>query len=32
VRGFQGDGKFKNKDRVIATLKHFAAHASRNPA
>jgi beta-glucosidase len=26
VRGFQGDGKFKNKDRVIATLKHFAAH------
>jgi len=26
VRGFQGDAKFKNKDRVIATLKHFAAH------
>ncbi len=26
VRGFQGDGQFKNKDRVIATLKHFAAH------
>ncbi|HEY1789338.1 MAG TPA: glycoside hydrolase family 3 N-terminal domain-containing protein [Verrucomicrobiae bacterium] len=26
VRGFQGDGRFKNKDRVIATLKHFAAH------
>ncbi len=26
VRGFQGDGKFNNKDRVIATLKHFAAH------
>ncbi|HZI33476.1 MAG TPA: glycoside hydrolase family 3 N-terminal domain-containing protein, partial [Candidatus Binatia bacterium] len=26
VRGFQGDGKFQNKDRVIATLKHFAAH------
>ncbi len=26
VRGFQGDGKFKNKNRVIATLKHFAAH------
>jgi beta-glucosidase len=26
VKGFQGDGKFKNKDRVVATLKHFAAH------
>lgn len=26
VRGFQGDGTFKSKDRVIATLKHFAAH------
>lgn len=26
VRGFQGDGRFKNKDRLIATLKHFAAH------
>ncbi|HEY1662399.1 MAG TPA: glycoside hydrolase family 3 N-terminal domain-containing protein [Verrucomicrobiae bacterium] len=26
VRGFQGDGKFQNKNRVIATLKHFAAH------
>jgi beta-glucosidase len=26
VRGFQGDTRFKNKDRVIATLKHFAAH------
>lgn len=26
VRGFQGDGKFKNKNRLIATLKHFAAH------
>ena len=26
VRGFQGDGKFKNKTRLIATLKHFAAH------
>ena len=26
VRGFQGDRKFKNKDRLIATLKHFAAH------
>lgn len=26
VRGFQGDAIFKDKDRVIATLKHFAAH------
>ena len=26
VRGFQGDAIFRNKDRVIATLKHFAAH------
>ena len=26
VKGFQGDGLFKNKKRVIATLKHFAAH------
>ena len=26
VRGFQGDASFKNKSRVIATLKHFAAH------
>ena len=26
VKGFQGDGKFKNKKRIIATLKHFAAH------
>jgi beta-glucosidase len=26
VRGFQGDNKFKNKERVLATLKHFAAH------
>jgi len=26
VRGFQGDASFKNKDRVIATLKHFVAH------
>jgi beta-glucosidase len=26
VRGFQGDGSFKNKNKVIATLKHFAAH------
>jgi beta-xylosidase len=26
VRGFQGDATFKDKTRVIATLKHFAAH------
>lgn len=26
VRGFQGDATFKNRNRVIATLKHFAAH------
>jgi beta-glucosidase len=26
VRGFQGDGSFKDKTRLIATLKHFAAH------
>ena len=26
VRGFQGDSRFKNKDKVVATLKHFAAH------
>lgn len=26
VRGFQGDASFKDKRRVIATLKHFAAH------
>jgi beta-xylosidase len=26
VRGFQGDRSFKSKDRLIATLKHFAAH------
>jgi beta-glucosidase len=27
VRGFQGDASFKNHRHVIATLKHFAAHA-----
>ena len=26
VRGFQGDRSFKDKSRVIATLKHFVAH------
>ena len=26
VRGFQGDRRFQDKSRVIATLKHFAAH------
>jgi beta-glucosidase len=28
VRGFQGDGSFKDRTRVIATLKHFAAHGA----
>jgi beta-glucosidase len=26
VRGFQGDRTFRDKTRVVATLKHFAAH------
>ncbi|MCG8371900.1 MAG: glycoside hydrolase family 3 C-terminal domain-containing protein [Balneolales bacterium] len=26
VKGFQGDASFNDKKRVIATLKHFAAH------
>jgi len=26
VKGLQGDGTFKDKNRMIATLKHFAAH------
>jgi beta-glucosidase len=26
VRGFQGDATFKDKRRLIATMKHFAAH------
>ena len=26
VRGFQGDATFRDKQHVIATLKHFAAH------
>ncbi len=26
VRGFQGDAKFTEKNRLIATMKHFAAH------
>ncbi|RPI07136.1 MAG: beta-glucosidase [Ignavibacteriae bacterium] len=26
VRGFQGDGTFKDQKHMIATLKHFAAH------
>lgn len=26
VQGFQGDGEFRDKKHVIATLKHFAAH------
>ncbi|WP_420236120.1 glycoside hydrolase family 3 N-terminal domain-containing protein [Telmatobacter bradus] len=27
VKGFQGDATFKDKTRVLATLKHFVAHA-----
>jgi len=27
VKGFQGDATFKDKQHVIATLKHFVAHA-----
>jgi beta-glucosidase len=26
VRGFQGDGTFADQTRLVATLKHFAAH------
>jgi beta-glucosidase len=26
VRGFQGDASFKDKEHIIATLKHYAAH------
>lgn len=26
VRGFQGDAKFRDKKRLIATLKHFVGH------
>lgn len=26
VKGFQGDASFNNKEKVISTLKHFAAH------
>ncbi|MHB8579969.1 MAG: glycoside hydrolase family 3 N-terminal domain-containing protein [Ignavibacteriaceae bacterium] len=26
VKGLQGDGEFNDKNRLIATLKHFAAH------
>ncbi len=26
VKGFQGDASFRDKTRLIATLKHFAAH------
>lgn len=26
VRGFQGDGRFRDKRHVIATLKHFVGH------
>ncbi|MFA9392519.1 MAG: glycoside hydrolase family 3 N-terminal domain-containing protein [Prolixibacteraceae bacterium] len=27
VKGFQGDGQFKEKNHIVATLKHFVAHA-----
>ncbi len=27
VQGFQGDAKFTDKNHIIATLKHFAAHS-----
>lgn len=26
IKGFQGDATFKNKDRIVGTLKHFAGH------
>ena len=26
VKGFQGDARFKDKTRLVATVKHFAAH------
>lgn len=26
VKGFQGDASFKNKENIMSTLKHFAAH------
>lgn len=26
VKGFQGDGTFKNDDKLVATLKHMAGH------
>jgi beta-glucosidase len=32
VRGFQGDATFNEPENLIATLKHFAAHGSRNRA
>lgn len=28
VKGFQGDASFSDKTRVLATLKHFAAHGA----
>lgn len=28
VNGFQGDGSFQGEPRVLATLKHFAAHGA----
>jgi beta-glucosidase len=32
VQGFQGDGTFKEKKHIIATMKHFAAHGSPSRA
>ena len=26
IKGFQGDATFKNKEKIVGTLKHFAAH------
>ncbi len=26
IKGFQGDGTFRDKKHIVATLKHFAAH------
>jgi beta-glucosidase len=26
IRGFQGDATFKNQEKIVGTLKHFAAH------
>ena len=26
IKGFQGDATFRNKEKIVGTLKHFAAH------